>query len=218
MVNIIDKLKELNPDIEIHSITEPVLKKYGKILDIDTDEIVSACEKIEMPKNGSCYVTSEKSLEALECGEALRNMSFGGCDVQIGLCYGYNSAMNAMEFHRSSEINIAVTDLVLILGLEPDVMDKEYSSANVKAFYLKKGSAVEVYGTTLHFCPCQVSDGGFSCVVILPKGTNEPLEFTTDDKLLFKKNKWLICHDENKALIDKGVYPGIHGKNYEIKY
>ena len=36
--------------------------------------------------------------------------------------------------------------------------------------------------------------------------------------MLFAKNKWLICHDKNDALIKRGVYLGIHGKNYEIKY
>ena len=70
----------------------------------------------------------------------------------------------------------------------------------------------------MHFCPCQVDDGGFSCVVILPKGTNTDLKEKTDDKLLFRNNKWIICHDKNEALINRGVYPGIHGVNYEIKY
>lgn len=77
---------------------------------------------------------------------------------------------------------------------------------------------IEVFGTSLHFCPCQVSDKGFSCVVVLPKGTNASLDTPTDDKLLFKKNKWIICHDKNTSLIEKGVYPGIHGTNFEIKY
>ena len=85
-------------------------------------------------------------------------------------------------------------------------------------FYLEKGDAVELYSSTLHFCPCHVSDNGFSSVAALPKGTNTPLDEPSDDKLLFKKNKWIICHDKNQSLIEKGVYPGIHGINYEIKY
>ena len=88
----------------------------------------------------------------------------------------------------------------------------------MKGFFLEKGDIAEVYATSLHFCPCQVSDNGFSCVVGLPKGTNDILDKPSTDKLLFKKNKWLICHDENTALIEKGVYPGIHGVNYEVKY
>ena len=56
------------------------------------------------------------------------------------------------------------------------------------------------------------------CGVVLPKGTNTELEGENYDKILFKKNKWIICHDKNDALIDRGVYPGIHGINSQIKY
>ena len=218
MSNYIRNLWKLNPDVNIYSIEDFEFRKYGRVLDIDTSEIVSECKKIELPKQGSQYIISSDNLENLECSEALRNMAFGGCDAQIGLCHGYNSKMNGLEFHRSSEINIAATPLILILGLQYEMEGKEYASDNVKAFYLEKGSAVEIFATTLHFCPCQVDENGFSCVVILPKNTNEALESPSDDRLLYRKNKWLICHDENEELIAKGVYPGIHGKNIEIKY
>jgi len=32
------------------------------------------------------------------------------------------------------------------------------------------------------------------------------------------KNKWLICHEESKSDVENGVYPGIHGVNYIVKY
>ena len=97
-------------------------------------------------------------------------------------------------------------------------MDNKISSSKFKAFYLPEGTVIEVYATTLHFCPCQVSDDGFGCVVALPEGTNIPLENKTEDPVLFRKNKWLLCHEENKALVEKGVVPGISGINFEIKY
>lgn len=215
---MIERLKNLNPDIDVYSIRDNEFKKYGRTLDIDTSEIVNACEKIQMPKSGTEYRLSVNSLENLECSEKICELTAGGCEAQIGICMGRNSLMNAMEFHKSSEINIAVEPLVLLLGLEYEMHEKEFASGNVKAFYLEKGDIVEVYGTTLHFCPCHVMDEGFKCVVALPKGTNDVLDKSSDDRLLFKKNKWLICHDENEALIQKGVYPGIHGKNFEIKY
>ncbi|MCR4719920.1 MAG: DUF4867 family protein [Firmicutes bacterium] len=212
------KLKELNPELEIYSIKDEKFKQYGKIIDIDTNEIVSACEKLEFPKKNSQYKPSVKALEELLCAEKFHELLFGGCDAQIGICSGYNRLMNALEYHKSSEINVAVTPLVLLLGLEYEMEGTEYSSDNIKAFYLEKGEAVEIFSTSLHFCPCQVADEGFSCVVVLPKNTNTPLDKASDDRLLFAKNKWLICHDKNDALINRGVYPGIHGKNYEIKY
>ena len=212
------KLKELNPEIEVYSIRDAEFAKYGKILDVDTNEIVSACERLKFPKKDSDYQPSVRALEELECTEKFHELLFGGCEAQIGICNGYNRFMNALEYHKSSEINVAVTPLVLLLGLEYEMDGNEYSSDKVKAFYLEKGDAVEVFATSLHYCPCQVSDTGFSSVVVLPKNTNTPLERAGDDRLLFAKNKWLICHDENNELIKDGVYPGIHGKNYEIKY
>ena len=126
--------------------------------------------------------------------------------------------MNAMEYHKSSEINIAITPLVLILGLEYDMDGNEYDASKAEAFYLDAGDTVEVYATPLHYCPCQVEDTGFKCIVGLPKTTNEPLSKAYDDKLLRNKNKWLICHEGNTGLINKGVYPGIHGENHKISY
>ena len=70
----------------------------------------------------------------------------------------------------------------------------------------------------MHFCPCQVSDEGFSNVVVLPKDTNALLEAPSSDELLFKKNKWLICHEKNENLINRGAFPGIYGENYKIRY
>lgn len=215
---MIDKLRKLNPELEIYSIRDEQFEKYGNVLNLDTQEIVDACHKLTFPETGSEYIASVDSLENLDMSEDLRQIMFGGCPAQIGITHGYNKFMNGLEYHRCSEVNIAATSLVLILGLQYEMDGTEYDSAKVKAFYLEKGDAVEVYATSLHFCPCQVSDSGFSCVTVLPKDTNTLLDKPSDDKLLFKKNKWIICHDKNQALIDRGVYPGIHGVNYEIKY
>ena len=75
---------------------------------------------------------------------------------------------------------------------------------------------VEVYATSLHFCPCEVNEAGFGCVVALPKGTNTDLETPSGDKLIFRKNKWIIAHEENETLKARGVASGISGINYEI--
>ena len=50
----------------------------------------------------------------------------------------------------------------------------------------------------------------------LLEGTNVPLDGEPDDKLLFRKNKWLIAHEDNAELIAKGVVPGIYGPNYSL--
>ena len=58
----------------------------------------------------------------------------------------------------------------------------------------------------------------FGCVVGLPLGTNTPLETEASDPQLFRKNKWLVAHNDNKGLIDRGVLPGISGENFKINY
>ena len=215
---MIERLRRLNPDIKLYSIKDEEFKKYGNVLNIDTEEIVEACGRLTPPDCGCEYMASVESLEGLNSSEKLKLLEFGGCPAQIGITHGHNTLLNGLEYHKSSEINIAATPLVLILGLQYEMDGYEYDSSKVKAFYLEKGDAVEVFATSLHFCPCQVDDKGFSCVVVLPAGTNTLLDAPTDDKLLFKKNKWIICHDKNQSLIDRGAYPGIHGVNYEIKY
>lgn len=214
---MLEKLKGLNPHIRIYSIKDDEFKKYGTVINTDASEIVKVCEGLGLPENGTLYTATVPEIEAAKGVDELKLKLYGGLSAQAGLCCGYSSFLNGLEYHNSSEINVAVTPLVLILGLRYEMDGLEYNSENVKAFYLEKGDVVEIFATTMHFCPCQVSDGGFSCVVILPKGTNVDLEEKTDDKLLFRKNKWIICHDKNEALINRGVYPGIHGENYEIK-
>lgn len=215
---MLENLKKLNPNITFCDVNSPEFSTFGRIINIDAAEIISVAEKIENPAEGSSYVPSEESFEALKISKKLENEFFGSLPTQIGYCWGRNNFLNATEWHTSNEINIAVTPLVLILGHIWDIESGKIDSSKFKAFYLPAGTAVEVYSTSLHFCPCQVSDDGFGCIVGLPVGTNTPLEKEAADKMLFRKNKWLICHVENEALKNKGVVAGITGTNYEIKY
>ncbi|MBQ8803062.1 MAG: DUF4867 family protein [Tyzzerella sp.] len=204
---------------KIYSIDDEVFAEYGrKITGADVTEIVAAGKAITFPKEGSAYEPSTAAFEELAISEWIRKECFGELPTQVGYCYGHSNFLNAWEWHTSSEINIAVTDLVLILAKRSDYQDGKIDSSTAKAFLLKAGDMVEVYATTLHFCPCEVSKEGFGCVVALPKGTNTPLDEKAGDPLLFRKNKWLIAHEENEGLIARGVAPGIIGPNYEIKY
>ena len=56
------------------------------------------------------------------------------------------------------------------------------------------------------------------CVVGLAKGTNVDLEEKSKNPLLFRKNKWIICHEGNEPLIAKGIVPAIKGINHQIKF
>ncbi len=83
--------------------------------------------KIFLFLNQVLHQLSIEELETLKSSELFKEMTFGGIEAQIGLCMGYNSEMNALEFHNSSEINIAVTPLVVLLGLRYEIKDISFN-------------------------------------------------------------------------------------------
>ena len=149
--------------------------------------------------------------------DVMSKVVYGDMPVQIGYCNGHNQKLNAVEYHRSSEINVAATDMILLLGKQQDIKeDYTYDTAEIEAFLVPAGMAVEVYATTLHYAPCGVNNSGFRCAVVLPKGTNYDVKRqknTGEDRLLAATNKWLIAHKE--AHID-GAFEGLIGENPEV--
>lgn len=203
--------------MKIYNVTDKEFLQFGRLLNLDTNEIIAEAKTIDMPKEGSVYVPSVEAFEKLPIMKTIENEYYGELPAQIGYCYGHSDTMNALEWHKCSEINIAVTDMILLLGDIRDIeKDNKYNSDNVMAFRVKAGEAIEVYSTTMHFCPIETSKEGFGCIVCLTKGTNLNLEFEPQDKLLFRKNKWLMAHYENTALLEKGAAGGIYGINYKI--
>lgn len=216
---MLNRLIEKNPDLSIFSAESEEFRTYGRVIkDLDTAQIVATAEKIKNPDAGASYLPEEESLAKLPIAKAIQDRCFGTLPTQIGYCWGHNRMLNATEWHTSSEINIAVTDIVLLLAHVWEIEDGKIDSSAFRAFYVPKGTAVEVYATSLHFTPCEVREEGFGCVVALPAETNTPLNEKADDPLLFRKNKWLICHEENKRSIANGVVPGITGCNYCLEY
>lgn len=215
MTNL-EKLRALNPDINIYTIHDEEFIPYGTpITDVDTVEIVSVGEKL-LEAGGAGYKASVPEFEALEIHEIIRDRFFGQMPAQTGFVWGKNNKMNALEWHKNSEINVAIDDIVLLLGQLDEIIDGKYHSDKVKAFYLEKGEAAEVYATSLHFTPCTVKKSGMGAVVGLPLGTNTALNKPATDRFLRNKNKWLICHYQNNAMIEKGIEGNIYGTNIEI--
>lgn len=213
------ELRSKNPDLALFLVDSPAFAPYGRVLHgYDISEITAAANEIQRPAEGSAYESSVASFEQLSIGTQIRDDLFGTLPTQIGYCHGRNRLLNAAEWHFSSEINIAVTPLVLILGMRSDLSENRINASQMKAFYVPQGTVIEVYATTLHFCPCEVAESGFGCVVALPLGTNLPLEAPVADPVLFRKNKWIIAHEQNEGLMARGVVAGISGPNYEVKY
>ena len=215
---MLEKLRKLNPTLKLYDIYSEEFKKFGRVIDKDLSNLEDAAKKIDMPEKGVIYRASVDSFESLEAKTFIEDEVFGTLDTQIGYCYGYNSYMNATEWHHSSELNVAITPIVLILGFRGDVKDNKIKSSDMVGFYVPKGAVVEVFATSTHFCPCQVSDEGFGAIVALPKGTNTPLEKTVSSPIMTAKNKWLISHVKDKDIDDPDVSSGIFGENYRINY
>ena len=204
--------------MKIQNVTDASFRKYGKIItEYSFEKILKEMEHTSLPKD-VVYVPSVEELEVLPEAAEICKKGFGGLPIQIGYCNGDNHKLNALEYHRSSELDIAQTDLILLLGMQQDIEDGDiYDTAKVEAFLVPAGTGIEVYATTLHYAPCHVNEAGFQCVVVLPKGTNTELTFDTaaegEDKLLTAKNKWLIAHEE--AAIE-GAFNGLKGENVGI--
>ena len=204
--------------MEIQKLTDTSFGKYGKVVtEFSFDKILKEMEHTPLPKD-VVYVPSVEELEALpEAAEVCRK-GFGGLPVQIGYCNGDNHKLNALEYHRSSEIDTAADDLILLLGCQQDIEEGDiYDTSKVEAFLVPAGTAVELYATTLHYAPCSAKEGGFRCVIILPKGTNEELPFRPaaegENRLLTAVNKWLIAHEEAGI---EGAFCGLKGENVTV--
>ena len=82
------------------------------------------------------YVPSVPELEAVACTKKiLEDEVFGELPIEIGYCNGNNYALDALEYHRSSEVDIAVTDLIIMVGMQQDITeDFQYDTSKVELF------------------------------------------------------------------------------------
>ncbi len=201
--------------MKIYSVTDERFGKYGKVIEgIDFSGLVKAMEETPCPDD-VVYVPGDEKLEALPVMKELAEITYGELPIQIGYCNGHNCMLNALEYHRSSEVNVAATDAVLMLGSQQDITkDFTYDTSKVEAFLVPAGVAVEVYATTLHYAPCGVDGAGFKVAIVLPKGTNLDLDREHkggEDGHLTAKNKWLLGHPEGG--LPGGSPMGLIGKN-----
>ncbi len=202
--------------MEVYHVTDAGFKKYGRIVaDIDFTEMTAVLEKETLLPEGVAYVPGLLALEALPAAKELAVKCFGEIQLQVGYCNGHNSMLNALEYHKSSEVNIAATDAILLVGRQQDITEEfTYDTSLVEAFLLPAGMAVELYATTLHYAPCGVGGNGFKVAIVLPKGTNLDLDESHaggEDAHITAKNKWLLGHPDGGLPKDSPL--GLIGEN-----
>ena len=220
----IERLNQVN-DVKVLSVNSPEFAPYGRIVTgYDFSNLIKYMEnETAIPENGNVYLASVPEMEADPAKEHMENVLYGGMPIQIGYCNGRNTTYNGFEYHKGSEINIAVTDFMLVLGHTWLIKDNTYRVEDAQVFFVEKGTAIEMYQTTLHLSPCRTCDEGFKDIVVLPKGTNTPWPHGEDlpegeARLLLQRNKWVIAHPEREPLIRQGAFPGLLGENKALNY
>lgn len=206
--------------MKILPVDSPEFQAYGRIVDnVDFQPLLEELKKTPVTERVA-YEPSVENLESTATYEQLKNITYGEMPIQIGFCNGHNSTLNALEYHRDSEINVMATDAILLLGLRSEMeSDFTYDTAKIKAFMVPAGTAVEVYATSLHYAPWGVDGNGFQVAIVLPKGTNYPFKEKKEnrigeDRLMTAVNKWLIGHPE--ANLKPGSFVGLKGENLKL--
>ncbi len=208
--------------MKIESVLSPAFKPYGKVLEgYDTAGLLRAMAEIPLPESGTAYKPGIPSLESTDIFVPLRDRQYGGMPIQLGMCWGRNTRLNCLEYHRDSEVNIGLDDFILLLARQEEITDGVLDTSKVRAFLAPKGVAVEVYATTLHYAPCHAdAEKGFRVAVALPLGTNtakpdfEPA--CEEDRYMTARNKWLLAHPESNEA-KSGAHIGLTGKNIDLE-
>ena len=208
--------------MKLYQVHQEAFRPYGRVIgEMDFTALVEAMGETPCPMGETVYAPGDEKLEALPVSEELRTRIFGELPIQVGYCNGENYLLNAVEYHHTSEVNVAATDMILLLGRVQDVTaEQTYDAGRIEAFFVPKGTAVELYATTLHYAPCSPREGeGFRVTVVLPKGTNTDLAAhhprDGEDRLITAKNKWLIGHPD--AELPAGRPIGITGENLSVR-
>ena len=207
--------------MRIDSVYDPEFKRYGSVLEgYDTAELLKAMDAIPLPERGTAYEPSIAELTECAVFDALWARAYGGMPIQLGMCWGRNTKLNCLEYHRDSEVNVGSTDFILLLAKQDEIENGVLNTEKVRAFRVPAGVCVEVYATTLHYAPCEVPEAdGFRVAVALPWGTNtEKPDFvpkTEEDTWMTARNKWLLAHPDSEEA-KNGAHIGLRGDNIDI--
>ena len=217
-----ERIKKLNPNISLITTNDKEFRRYGQV--IDKHDFIKAKkyvdEKIEIDQDRIVYEPSNEHLESLKAYVEFENEIFGGMAIQMGICYGKNRRINMLEYHKSSEVFIAITPCVIFFGTQENMNNNTYDSENLTGVFLNKYEAIEIFGSVIHTAPLHVLDEGFKGIPIIIKGSNVAYDNNAskdgENLISFGRNKWAIVHEdfENK----RGRYVGLVGENKEIKY
>lgn len=218
---MLESLREKNPALEILPLESSEFRVYGMVHPEVTVPEMKEFVKAHKPECEELYIPCEKSLMEMEESRVFKENLFGQMDCQIGYYYGRGTKLNAVEYHKCSEVLVLFEPAVLVLGSVWDIEDGRLDSSRMKLFYVPADTCVELYATTLHFSPLMATQGGVSQIVVQASGTNTPLlvdrkDRITTDKYLLERNKWVLAHAEYMCELSENAYEGIIGDNITL--
>lgn len=203
----------------VEKVIDPALKVYGGVITgYDLSGPLEAVEQTPSPEDVT-YMPSLPGTEAPPAAKELENGIYGQILIQIGYCGRHNRKLNAIEYHRDSEVDITVDNLILILEKRQDIEeDHTYSISRMEAFPVPAGTMMEMYAATLHYASCYVKDEEFRYVIALPRDTNlgmEPVEMKDPkNKPLFVRDRWLTGYVRGGP--SEGASIGLRGENLSV--
>ncbi|GBG93695.1 hypothetical protein LFYK43_01540 [Ligilactobacillus salitolerans] len=218
-----EELCQKNSDYQIQAISAPSFSKYGKIYtDYDISEIVKYMDNnISIDPENNVYVPSNAELEAIPAIQTIGTDIFADLPIEAGECTGQSLNFTAVEYHQGSELNIFLTDVVMVLGKRSILEENGTFNAKEEAelFYVPRGTVVEFYSDTLHYSPIKVDAAGFKIIVMLPAGSNQelPENFHSNNLRIVKRNKFQVVHESRKDKIAQGAQIGVTGDLIELK-
>ena len=91
---------------------------------------------------------------------------------------------------------------------------------DAKLFFVPAGTVVEFFSDTLHYSPCEAHASGFKFIVMLIRGSNQPLPvgYHTDNPLIVKQNKFQVVHASRTDKINQGIKVGVTGKLVTVNH
>ncbi|WP_281165741.1 DUF4867 family protein [Liquorilactobacillus sicerae] len=219
---VLTKLRQKNPDYQITKISQASFKNYGNLLagyDLQTVEDYFK-KNVSYGEDGNSYNPSNPELEKLPVIQKIGQDVYAGMEIAAGECTGQAQSFSAVEFHQGSEVNLMLTDVVMVLGKRSQIKAGLFDAAeDAKLFFIPAGSIVEMYSDTLHYSPIKVHPAGFKAVVIVLRGTNQPLptDFESRNKWIVKKNKFQAAHAVRKDKLAAGIVEGVSGKLIKLE-
>lgn len=215
-MNTLDAFKKNNPTKLIRTIDDESFKKYGDIkTGYDISKLSSFFDtEISIPETGNKYVTSNHKIESFSVIKELSNDIYPAMQTQAGQCVGHSIDFSALEYHQGSETNIFFTDTIMVLSKRSQMRSGSINISELgEIYFIPKGSIIEFFSDTLHYAPIQVTNSGFKIVVLVLKGTNEPLpsDFHSNNKMIVKVNKFQVVHKSRTDKITQGAVVGVTG-------